>query len=64
MEPIKAKIRKITAAWEIKDWYIKDGYIYIRANNGVFGFNIAQAGFDDCAKPEQSLNLVLEIPCP
>ena len=64
MEPTQAKIRKITAVWHIDSWYIRDGFVYTLFNGVTLGFDMTACGFTDWLKPDQQLNLVLEIPCP
>lgn len=64
MEPAQAKIRNITAAWKVSDWWIKNGVVYLTLNGITIGFDLTAAQLADWAGPNQPLNIVLEIPCP
>ncbi len=61
MESLEVKIRKITAAYEVKNWELKDGSVILHFGTASISFDISGAEFED-AKGQSPLNIVLEIP--
>ena len=61
MESLEVKIRTITAAYAVKDWELRDGYVILHFNTATISFDISGAEFEN-TKGQSPLNIVLEIP--
>lgn len=55
------KIRKFTAAWDITEWEVRDGIVYLNFNGIKVGFDLSAVAVHDY-KTDKPITIVLEIP--